>query len=227
VTAGDRAAGRIEGVYLVTDTQLCGRRGVVETARAAVAGGVRIVQVREKSANTAELYELVLRIAEAVGHAATVVVDDRVDVFLAARAAGAAVHGVHTGQSDLPVERVRALVGAGAVVGLTANTPEHLDTVHRLPGGTVDYLGVGVIRPTSTKPDHPAPLGINGFGRIAAATTLPCIAIGGIEPGDIVPLRRAGAAGIAVVSAICAADHPTRSAEDLAARWDSGGSSPA
>ena len=221
MTAGDRAAGRVDGIYLVTDTQLCGRRGVVETARAAVAGGVRIVQIREKSASTANLYELVLRTAEAVGHAATVLVDDRIDVFLAARSAGAAVHGVHTGQSDLPVERVRALVGAGAVVGLTANTPEHLDTLHRLPQGTVDYLGVGVIRPTSTKPDHPAPLGIDGFRRIAAATTLPCVAIGGIKPGDVVPLRRAGAAGIAVVSAICAADNPTHSAEDLIARWSS------
>lgn len=221
MTAGDRAAGPIEGIYLVTDTQLCGPRGVVETARAAVAGGVRIVQVREKSASTADLYELVLRTAEAVGHAATVLVDDRIDVFLAARAAGAAVHGVHVGQGDLPVERVRALVGAGAVVGLTANTREHLDTLHALPEGTVDYLGVGVIRPTSTKPDHPAPLGIEGFGRTAAATPLPCVAIGGIEPGDVVPLRRAGASGLAVVSAICAADNPRLSAEDFVARWGS------
>lgn len=221
MTAGVRAAGRIDGIYLVTDTQLCGRRGVVETARAAVAGGVRIVQVREKSASTADLYELVLRTAEAVGHAATVLVDDRVDVFLAARAAGAAVHGVHVGQSDLPVERVRALVGARAVVGLTANTPEHLNTLHCLPAGTVDYLGVGVIRPTSTKADHPAPLGIDGFGRIAAATILPCMAIGGIEPDDVVPLRRAGAAGIAVVSAICSAEDPRRSAEDFVVRWGS------
>jgi thiamine-phosphate pyrophosphorylase len=221
VTPGNGAAGRIDGIYLVTDTQLCGHRGVVKTVRAAVAGGVRVVQVREKRASTAALYELVLRTAEAVGDVATVLVDDRVDVFLAARAAGAAVHGVHVGQSDLPVERVRALVGARAVVGLTANTPEHLDTLHALPGGTVDYLGVGVIRPTFTKPDHPAPLGTEGFGRIAGAATLPCVAIGGIEAGDVVPLRRAGAAGIAVVSAICAADDPRRSAEDLVKRWGS------
>jgi len=221
MTAGDRAAGRIKGIYLVTDTQLCGSRGVVETARAAVAGGVRIVQVRDKSASTADLYDLVLRTAEAVGHSATVLVDDRIDVFLAARTAGAAVHGVHVGQSDLPVERVRALVGAGTVVGLTANTPEHLDSVHALPPGSVDYLGVGVIRPTSTKPDHPTPLGVSGFRRIAAATPLPCVAIGGIEPDDVSPLRSAGAAGLAVVSAICAAGNPRRSAEDLVARWGS------
>lgn len=219
MTVSDGAPGRIEGIYLVTDTQLCGSRGVVETARAAVVGGVRVVQVREKAASTADLYQLVLQVANAVGHAATVLVDDRIDVFLAARAAGAAVHGVHVGQSDLPVERVRALVGRDAVVGLTANTSEHLEALHALPPGTVDYLGVGVIRPTSTKPDHPAPLGVDGFSRIAAATPLPCVAIGGIESRDVAALRAAGAAGIAVVSAICASDDPQRSAEDLVAQW--------
>lgn len=218
MTAADRT-GPIAGIYLVTDTRLCGPRGVVETARAAVAGGVRVVQVREKNAGTAELYELVLRTAGAVGHAATVLVDDRVDVYLAARAAGAAVHGVHIGQGDLPAGRVRELVGPGAVVGLTANTPGHLAALRALPEGTVDYLGVGVIRPTLTKPDHPAPLGVEGFRRIAAATALPCVAIGGVERGDVAALRRAGAAGIAFVSAICAAEHPGRSAEDLVTEW--------
>lgn len=212
-------AGLIAGIYLVTDTLQCGPRGVVETARAAVAGGVRTVQVREKNASTAELYELVLQTADAVGHAATVLVDDRVDVYLAARAAGAAVHGVHVGQTDLAAGQVRTLVGAHAVVGLSANTPAHLEAVHTLPPGTVDYLGVGAIRPTLTKPDHPTPLGIVGFGRIAAATTLPCVAIGGVERGDIAELRRAGAAGVAFVSAICAAEDPQRSAEVLTAEW--------
>lgn len=211
----------IDGIYLVTDSGLCGARGVVETARAAVSGGVRIVQIREKNASAAELYDLVIRTAEAVGHSATVLVDDRVDVFLAARAAGAPVHGVHVGQGDLPVGRVRELVGAGTIVGLTANTPEHLARVHALPQGTVDYLGVGVIRPTSTKPDHPEPLGIDGFARIAAAAGLPCVAIGGIQPADVQGLRRSGAAGVAVVSAICAAGDPRQSAEDLVARWGS------
>ncbi len=219
MTGGDWAPGRIEGIYLVTDTQLCGSRGVVETVRAAVAGGVRVVQIREKTASTADLYQLVLQTADAVGRAATVLVDDRIDVFLAARAEGAAVHGVHVGQSDLPVERVRALVGPDAVVGLTANTPDHLEVLHALPPGTVDYLGVGVIRPTATKPDHPVPLGVDGFGRIAAATALPCVAIGGIESPDVDALRAAGAAGIAVVSAICASDDPERSAKELVAQW--------
>ena len=207
------------GIYLVADTQLCGARGVVETVRAAVAGGVRTVQIREKTASASEIYDLAVRTADAVGDRARVLVDDRVDVYLAARAAGAAVHGVHVGQSDLPVAYVRAIVGEEAIIGLTANTPGHLKEVEALPAGTVDYLGVGVIRPTSTKPDHPAPLGIEGFEVTAAGTPLPCVAIGGIILGDVTALRRAGAVGIAVVSAICAAEDPNLAAENFVRQW--------
>ena len=216
---GAGRAGFTPGIYLVTDDQLCGERGVLETVRAAVAGGVRMVQIREKTASAARFYDLVMRTADAVGDQATVLVDDRVDVFLAARAAGAVVHGVHIGQSDLPAPQVRAIVGQDALIGLSANTAEHLAQLHALPAGTVDYLGVGVIRPTSTKPDHPAPLGIQGFAAIAAATLLPCVAIGGITPADVRALRRAGAAGIAVVSAICAAENPARSAKEFLKKW--------
>lgn len=215
-----RDAARQSGVYLVTDTAQCGTRGVVETVRAAVAGGVRTVQVREKHASAADFHALVLAVAEAAGDQSLVLVDDRVDVYLAARAAGARVHGVHVGQSDLPVAAVRAIVGSDAVVGLTGNTPAHLAALSALPEGTVDYLGAGVIRPTGTKPDHPAPLGIAGFRSFAAASPLPSVAIGGIGLADIPDLRAAGASGAAVVSAICLAADPRRSAEELVAAWN-------
>ena len=216
-----RTRARNTGIYLVTDTAQCGERGVAATAAAAVAGGVRTVQVREKHASAAEFYSLVLAVADAVADRALVLVDDRVDIYLAARAAGASVHGVHVGQSDLPASSVRALVGPDAVVGLTANTTAHLDAVRALAPGTVDYLGAGVIHPTSTKPDHPAPLGIGGFRAFAAASPVPCVAIGGISLLDIRGLRAAGASGAAVVSAICTAADPRRSAEELVAAWES------
>lgn len=206
-------------VYLVTDTALCGPRGVVEVVREAVAGGATAVQVREKDAAARDLLGLVRAVADAVGDRATVLVDDRVDVYLAARAAGAAVHGVHLGQSDLPVGEARTIIGPDAVLGLTANTDAHLTAVEALPAATVDYLGVGVIRPTATKPDHPAPLGVEGFAWIAAATPLPCVAIGGVGIDDAAPLRRAGAAGLAVVSAICAAADPRAAAAAFANAW--------
>lgn len=205
--------------YLVTDAVLSGERGVLDVVRRAVDGGVTAVQLREKNATARELFELTMRAADVVAGRALLLVDDRVDVFLAARAAGAVVHGVHVGQSDLPVDAVRRIVGSAAVVGLTANTRAHLGAVAQLPVGTVDYLGVGVIRPTSTKPDHPEPLGIDGFADIVTATPLPCVAIGGVSLADTAALRSAGAAGLAVVSAICAADDPAAAARAFRAAW--------
>lgn len=210
----------VPGVYLVTDTALCGSRGVVETVRAAVAGGVRTVQIREKDATAADFYQLVVRTSELVGDQAAIVVNDRLDVYLAARAAGARVHGIHLGQSDLPVAVARAIVGDDAIIGLTANAVDHFSQVALLPERTVDYLGVGVIRATATKADHPAPIGVDGFASIAAATDLPCVAIGGVTLKDVSVLRWAQAAGVAVVSAICAAADPQRAAAGFVKEWN-------
>lgn len=217
------------GVYLVTDTVLAGRhgRGVLGVVRAAVDAGVRTVQVRDKHASARELLGLAAAVADAVGDRATVVVDDRLDVVLATRHAGHRVAGVHLGQSDVPVGVARALLGPAAHVGLTANTPEHLAAVGALPAGTVDLLGVGVVHPTTTKSDHPAPLGVDGFGRIAAATDLPCVAIGGVGLDDVPSLRAAGAAGVAVVSGICAAADPGAAAAAYVTAWRTAADQPA
>ncbi|KGJ72793.1 thiamine-phosphate diphosphorylase [Cryobacterium roopkundense] len=203
----------------MTDPGLSGARGVLGVIEAAVAGGVSIVQIRDKTAPTRELYELLLAAALLTAGQCALVIDDRVDVFLAARAAGAVVDGVHVGQSDLPATAVRALIGPGAVLGLTANQPAHIVAVSALPPGTVDYLGMGVIRPTLTKKDHPQPLGVDGFARLAATTSLPCVAIGGVALADSAALRDAGAAGLAVVSAICAAPDPERATRAFVAAW--------
>lgn len=206
-------------LHVLTDAALCGARGVPETARAAVDGGATVVQVRAKHASTAELLDLVHRVADAVRGRATVLVNDRVDVYLAARNGGACVHGVHVGQSDLPAATVRALVGPDAVVGLTAHRPEHLAAVAALPTGTIDYLGVGVVRRTTTKPDHPPVLGIPGIAALNAATPLPCVAIGGIRPPDLPTLRHHGLAGVAVLSAVCTAPSPHAATRTLTHRW--------
>ncbi|MGA1835851.1 bifunctional hydroxymethylpyrimidine kinase/phosphomethylpyrimidine kinase [Herbiconiux sp. 11R-BC] len=212
-------------VYLVTDRALaeeCGDadgRSLAEVVDAAVTGGATIVQLRDPAADAASLVAAAIELSAVIDGRALFVVDDRVDVVLAARRAGARVDGVHLGQSDLPVEAARALLGPGAIVGLTANTREHLEAATALPAGTVDYLGVGVIRPTSTKADHPEPLGIDGFAAFAARSPLPCVAIGGIVEADVPALVAAGAAGTAVVSAICAAPQPRAAAAGFAARW--------
>ncbi len=220
-----RAAGRLDlSTYLVTDPGLSGPRGVLRVVEAAVAGGVSVVQLRDKTADTRDFFELAVAAARITAGRSLLLVDDRVDVFLAARHAGAAVDGVHVGQADLPVSLVRALIGPDAVLGLTANTPAHLAAAHALPPATVDYLGVGVIRQTATKPDHPEAIGVAGFEAFARSTGLPCVAIGGIGLDDTAALRAAGAAGLAVVSAICAADDPASATRAFAAAWAGGAS---
>lgn len=209
-------------LYLVTDADLCGDRGVVDTVRRAVDGGVRIVQLRDKAATDAETVDQLLALSRAIDGRALLVVNDRLDAAVAARARGARVDGVHLGQGDASVRRAREALGPDALIGLTANTPAHLDAVRALPAGTVDYLGVGVIRPTATKPDHPEPLGVDGFAEFVARSPLPCVAIGGVGIDDTETLRGAGAAGLAVVSALCAADDPAATAGDFRRRWLAG-----
>lgn len=210
-------------LYLVTDPGLCGERGVAETVRLAVDGGVRIVQLRDKIATDAETADQLVELSRVIAGRAILLVNDRVDAALAARARGARVDGVHLGQGDASVLRARERLGAEAIIGLTANTPDHFDAVAALPAGVVDYLGVGVIRPTDTKPDHPPVLGIDGFRSLIETCAVPCVAIGGVDIDDAERLRDAGAAGLAVVSAICAAVDPKQTAQSFLRRWRASG----
>lgn len=208
------------GVYVITDRRLCGPRSVTETVRAAVRGGAGIIQFREKRAGLDEQLRQVEQLAQAIDGHARLVVNDRLDVVVGARRRGIPVDGVHLGQDDEAALAAREALGADAIVGLTADTPAQLAEVARLPAGMVDYLGVGVIRPTATKPDHPPALGIEGFALLAASTPLPCVAIGGIVLADVAPLKRAGAAGVAVVSEVCAADDPEAATRTLVNAWE-------
>lgn len=218
-------------LHLVTDHRVPFAR-LRDLVDEAVTAGVSVVQLRDKVASGAELFARTLDLADVIAGRCTFVVDDRLDIVLAARERlgttvgptgdRARVDGVHLGQSDLPVDAARALLGPDALIGWTANTAAHLTAAEALPAGTVDYLGVGVIRATSTKPDHPRPLGIDGFGELAASAPLPCVAIGGIGLDDVTALRRAGAAGVAVVSLVSGADDPGQVVRHLRAAWEDG-----
>ncbi|APF41153.1 thiamine phosphate synthase [Neomicrococcus aestuarii] len=209
------------GIYLVTDRHLCGARGVVETVRQAVEAGAGTIQLRDKAASISEHLDQVEALATAIDGRTVFVVNDRLDVVLAARERGIPVDGVHVGQSDDAVLTARELLGPDAIVGLTANTPQHLDAVCALPAGTVDYVGIGVIRPTSTKPNHPPALGFDGFGALARVSPVPTVAIGGVTFGDMSRLRHEGADGVAVVSAICGAPDAAEATRALVAEWNS------
>ena len=208
-------------IYLVTDSGAATRAGrdFVEVVTEAVAGGVTAVQVREKHADARHVLHLVEALAERLPERVALLVNDRVDVFLAARARGLRVTGVHIGQRDLPVDDVRALLGPEPVIGMTANTPAHLAAAASSPA-RVDYVGIGTVRETASKPDAPPPLGAAGITALARGYALPAVAIGGIVPGDVPALRAGGVAGVAVVSWICASPDPRASARELVTAWE-------
>lgn len=207
-------------LVMVTDPELCRRRGVVATAAAAVAGGATMVQLRDPHAPGRTLYELAAALLDALdGTGVPLVVNDRPDVALAVGAAG-----VHLGQADLPVPPVRALAGPAFLIGLSVSRPDELAEVRTWPAGTVDYLGVGPVHPTGTKPDAAAPLGLGGLRAVADASPVPCVAIGGIDEERAAAALSHGAVGVAVVSAICAADDPEAAARRLRHRLGAPGS---
>lgn len=207
-------------LYLVTDAVIATRAGhrLPDLVAAAVAGGVTAVQVREKHAPARAFLDTVLAVAAATPPHVPVIVNDRVDVYLAARAAGAAVSGVHLGQSDLPASIARTLIGPDGIIGVSVST----DAEMREASAHADYIGVGPYRATSTKPDAAHPLGARTTGRLAGASTLPVVAIGGIGATDARVLRAAGVSGIAVVSAICGAVDPSAAAAALRSAWETG-----
>ena len=201
--------GRIDySLYLVTDRALACGRPLADVVRAAVAGGVTCVQLREKEASAREFAVAareLLALLRPLG--VPLIVNDRIDVALAAGA-----DGVHVGQQDLSVADARRLGPPGWIVGVSAESVE--DAVRAEREGA-DYVGASPVFATPTKADHAAPLGLDGLRRLRAAVKLPLVAIGGIHAGNARETVRAGADGLAVVSAIVAADDPRAAAEIL------------
>ncbi|MDT0274324.1 thiamine phosphate synthase [Blastococcus goldschmidtiae] len=200
-------------LYLVTDTALAGARGVPDIVRAAVAGGVTAVQVRDKTASRRELYALTLAVREVLAGTSGVAlfVNDAVDVALLAGA-----DGVHIGQDDLPPAEVRALLGPDRLLGLSAGSDAEMAATLALPPGTVDVVGVGPVWSTPTKPDAGTGLGPEGVAALAAqarAAGLSTVAIGGIDAARAAAVT--GVDGVCVVSAICAAPDPGAAARAL------------
>ncbi|WP_076259026.1 thiamine phosphate synthase [Intrasporangium flavum] len=198
-------------LHVLTDTR-DGRDplpDVLAAVRVAGPGGCA-VQVRAKEATDREAFALTVRVLEvARPFGVPVLVDDRVDVALAAGA-----DGVHLGATDLPVERVRAVVPARFVIGATAR--DAVSTLAAASAGA-DYLGVGPAHATTTKPGLPTPLGPAGIAAVVAATTLPVVAIGGIDAARVPALLAAGAHGVAVVAAVSTAPDPAAAVAGLLA----------
>jgi thiamine-phosphate pyrophosphorylase len=182
-------------LMLVTDDTVLAGRDLITLARAAERGGITSLQLRLKHAAPRDQVALARALIGALS--VPVLINDRPDVALAAGAAG-----VHLGPGDLPAHLTRRIGPPSFIIGVSVGSAGEA-----LTAGDADYWGVGPWRVTGTKADAGAALGAEGFARIVALSGgRPCIAIGGIGPGDVAEVRAAGGAGVAAVSAILGAD---------------------
>lgn len=197
-------------LYLVTDAASAGARLLPEIVQAAVRGGVSCVQLREKKLDTREFVaraRALKALLQPLG--VPLVINDRIDVALACQA-----DGVHLGQTDMCPQDARRLLPAHMFIGWSVETLAQVQRAATLP---LDYLGVSPIYATPTKPDTAPPWGISGLQAARAQTQLALVAIGGINASNARQISAAGADGIAVVSAICAAPNPQAAAQALLA----------
>ena len=206
------AAARIAGLHLVTDSALCGERGVLAVVEAAVRGGARVVQLREKTLATRAFVErarALKALLQPMG--VPLIVNDRLDVALACGA-----DGVHVGQEDLSPRDMRRWLPQG-LIGLSIERLEQLDAAERLP---VDYYGASPVFATATKADAAPALGLDGLRALRARTARPLVAIGVIDEHNAAAVMSAGADALAVVSALCAAADPEHAARRLCAAME-------
>ncbi len=200
-------------LYFCTDRGLMSSATIEENVEAALTGGATVVQLREKHCSSREFYELAVRVrAIARRFGAPLIVNDRVDIALAAGA-----DGVHVGQSDLPCAAVRRLVGEGMLVGVSAGSVAEALAAAR---EGADYLGVGAMYATGTKEDAGL-VTMEELKNIRRAVELPIVVIGGINKATLGNFKGMGIEGIAVVSAIAAQKDPAAAARELLTLWKS------
>ena len=195
-------------LYVVTDSDLSKGRTDAEVARLAYEGGADAVQLRMKHSDGREMLEQALEIRKVADeYCRFFFVNDRVDIAMASGA-----DGVHLGQTDMPLEKARDLMGETAIIGVSVDNVEQ--AIAAAEGGA-DYIGVGSIFRTNTKPDAKQSVGLGAIYEIRQAVDIPIVAIGGINRGNIQDVIRAGADSVAVVSAVVAQDDIKASAHEL------------
>jgi len=201
---------RLPPLYAIVDPLDTGRDPAA-LAAALLRGGARVVQLRWPGASARELLAAALAIrplARAAG--ALFLVNDRPDVARAAEA-----DGVHLGQDDLPVAAARRVLGAGRLIGVSTHDPGQARAAE---AAGADYLGVGPVYATATKPDALAPRGLALVSAVRAAVRCPLVAIGGITPETAAAVRAAGADAVAMIGALVRAPDPEAAVRDVLAR---------
>ena len=188
----------------ITDNVRDGQAGLIERAAAAARGGATCIQLRLKDVSARDLAGLAAELIRSVG--IPVIINDRADVALAVGATG-----VHLGADDIPVSAVRSFAPAGFIVGASVGSD---DEIRNAKGA--DYVGIGPVYPTGSKKDAGKAIGVDGFSRLAVATGLPAVAIGGITPANARAAIEAGAAGVASIASVFGATDPLSAAREMA-----------
>ena len=187
---------QLRGLYVLTDAQMGG--GHLSIARAALAGGARAIQLRDKTTPPRELLGIARQLRDLTrAHDALLWVNDQLDLALLCGA-----DGVHLGPDDWPVRDVRAVVPAEFLIGASCGTPAEARAAQ---SAGADLIGIGAVYATQTKTDAGAAIGLDGLRAVQSATNLPCAAIGGIKLNNIGEVARTGVAMACVVSAVAGA----------------------
>lgn len=202
------------GVYAILDAGVMAPACLPAAGATMARAGIRVFQVRAKGMPAGALASLVDAIREAVGPGSVLLVNDRVDVAAATRS-----DGVHLGDEDLPVAEARRVLPPGAIIGYSTHSVEEAAGVR-----DADYIGVGPVFATATKPTARTTLGPEGLHRACEAAKVPVVAIGGIGVAAIPELRHAGASGIAMISGLLVpGEVETRAAAAISAFDAAGG----
>lgn len=193
-------------LYLVTDNSEDVEK-FLNTIEEAIKGGVTVVQIREKTADTLDFYNLALKVKEITSkYDVPLIVNDRVDIALAIDA-----DGVHVGQSDMPCDVTRKLIGQNKILGVSAATVKE---AKKAESDGADYIGTGAVFPTTTKDDADS-VTKDELTEIVKSIDIPVVAIGGINLDNACELNGTGIAGLSVVSAIMSSDNPKKASQEL------------
>ncbi len=195
-------------LYLCTDRELMSTPTLEEAVEKAIKGGCTVVQLREKNCSSSEFYQTAVNIRRITRqYQVPLIINDRVDIALAVDA-----DGVHVGQSDLPANVVRGIIGEDKIVGVSA---AKLCEAKQAVKDGADYLGVGAMFPTDTKTDA-RPVTMEELALIRSAVDVPVVVIGGINQKTLHNFKGTGIDGLAVVSAVIAAEDIEQAARDMA-----------
>jgi len=206
-----RSHGSLSGLYVILDPSVCPDRSLTEVLKEAVTAGGRLFQYRNKSASMKEAYaEAVLLRQLALEAGVKFIVNDRCDLAMAVNA-----DGVHLGQGDLPLDLARKVMGPDKLIGISTHNPNQ---VREASAGKPDYLGFGPIFKPGSKQDHDPVVGLEGLRAIRGLTSLPIFAIGGIQIDQAGEVIRAGANGVAVISAVLKAPDISYAVQSFLAR---------